>query len=227
MCGRYILFTATETLLTGLSDRLGEQVTALPGDWLRPSWSIAPTHRIAVVRRFEGRLVLGPAAWGFPAPWKPGTVLFNARGETAFDKASFRDAEPALVLMDGWYEWNADSGTKTPYLVTGDGPLIVAGLVKGDGEGELRATVVTTASADPVEWLHDRMPRVLSDDEAQAWLDGGEGGEVLREAASRVPGEAVRQVLTTRAVDRRVGNVAVNGPELIGGTGELRDTMGE
>lgn len=224
MCGRYILFTATETLLTGLSDRLGERVTALPGDWLRPSWNIAPTHRVAVVRRFEGRLVLGPAVWGFPAPWKPGTVLFNARGETAFDKASFRDAEPALVVMDGWYEWNTDSGTKTPYLVTGDGPLIVAGLVKGDEEGQLRVTVVTTASAEPVEWLHDRMPRVLADDEAAVWLDGG---AELREAASRVPGEKVREVLTTRAVDRQVGNVAVNGPELIRGSEGTGDTMGE
>jgi putative SOS response-associated peptidase YedK len=224
MCGRYILFTAMETLLTGLSERLGEQVTALPGDWLRPSWNIAPTHRVAVVRRFGGRFVLGPAVWGFPAPWKPGTVLFNARGETAFDKASFRNAEPALVVMDGWYEWNAVSGTKTPYLVTGDGPLVVAGLVTRDEEGELRATVVTTASADPVEWLHDRMPRVLADDEAAVWLDGG---EELRETASRVPGAQVREELTTCPVDRRVGNVAVNRPELIRGTGDAEATMGE
>ena len=123
--------------------------------------------------------------------------------------------------MDGWYEWNADSGTKTPYLVTGDGPLTVAGLVDVDGEGELRATVVTTASAEPVAWLHDRMPRVLSDGEAGAWTDGG---DQLRETASRVPDEVTRRVLTIRAVDRRVGNAAVDGPELIAGA---QDTMGE
>ena len=224
MCGRYVLFTATETLLTTLSGRLGEEVTALPGDWLRPSWNIAPTHRIAVVRRYGGRPVLGPADWGFPAPWKPGTVLFNARGETAFDKASFRGAEPALVVMDGWYEWNASSGRKTPYLVTGAGLLLVAGLVRAGEDADLRATVVTSASAEPVEWLHDRMPRVLGADgaaggEAATWLDGD--GETLRELASRQPGEAVRSGLRTRPADRRVGDVAVNGPEL------LRDTMEE
>lgn len=239
MCGRYVLFSSTETLLPALSARLGEEVTALPGTWLRPSWNIAPTHRTAVVRRFRGTLVLGPAVWGFPAPWKPGTVLFNARGESAFDKASFRDAEPALVVMDGWYEWHrADraDGAKTPYAVTGDGPLLVAGLVTVDPDRELRSTVVTSASAAPVEWLHDRMPRLLSGAEATAWLGGGADtgsdgsgrAAVRRDLASRIPPEEVRATLRTRAADRRVGNVAVNGPELLGAVPEPpRDTMGE
>lgn len=222
MCGRYILFTATETLLADLSGRLGEQVSALPSDWRRPSWNIAPTHRIAVVRRFAGRLVLGPASWGFPALWRPGTVLFNARGETVFDKASFRGAEPALVVMDGWYEWTTVSGTRTPYLVTGEGTLLVAGLVRVVPEGELRATVVTTASAEPVEWLHDRMPRVLDDGESLLWLGGASRDEgPLRGMASSVTGADLHGTLQAREVDRRVGNVAVNGPELIG------DSMGE
>ncbi|AGP31375.1 SOS response-associated peptidase [Corynebacterium terpenotabidum] len=218
MCGRYVLFTATETLLADLSGRCGEEVTALPGEWWRPSWNIAPTHRTAVVRRRAGRLVLGPATWGFPAPWKPGTVLFNARGETVFDKASFRGAEPALVVMDGWYEWSGVGKEKRPYLVTGGGTLVVAGLVRPDDGGDLRATVVTSASAGPVAWLHDRMPRVLGED-AMAWLDGD--GETLRAVASSVPPEEVLVGLGTREVDRRVGNVAVDGPELWG------DTMGE
>jgi putative SOS response-associated peptidase YedK len=68
------------------------------------------------------------------------------------------------------------------------------------------------------------MPRVLADDEAAVWLDGG---EELRETASRVPGAQVREELTTCPVDRRVGNVAVNGPELIRGTGDAEATMGE
>lgn len=222
MCGRYVLFSSTGSLLPALSERLGEEVTTLPGDRRRPSWNIAPTHRVAVVRRFRGKPVLGPATWGFPAPWKPGTVLFNARGESVFDKASFRDAEPALVVMDGWYEWHGDGGEKTPHAVTGDGPLLVAGLVTVDRDRDLRSTVVTTASAAPVGWLHDRMPRLLSGAEATAWLDGGPGGQgVRRELAARVPTEDVRAMLRTRPVDRRVGDVTVDGPELLG------DTMGE
>lgn len=223
MCGRFLLFTTTEALVSSVSRYLGVRVAALPGDWLRPSWNVAPTHRVAVVRRFRGEMVLGPAVWGFPALWKPGSVLFNARGETAFDKASFRGAEPALVVMDGWYEWKVGSGERTPYCVRGDGVLVVAGLVRpspGDPPGgELRATVVTSASKLPVERLHDRMPRLLGEDEAVVWLTGN--GDALRTFAAQQPPDAVCATLWTRKVDPRVGNVGVNGPGL------LPDTMEE
>lgn len=243
MCGRFVLFSATEALCEAVSARLGEEVTALPGDWLRPSWNIAPTHRIAVVRNFRGRAVLGPAHWGFPAPWKPETVLFNARGETVFDKASFRGAEPALVVMNGWYEW----AEKAPYFVHARGGdssedlMVVAGLVRSDtpirgGAGstalrghetgpELHATIITSESAEPIDWLHARMPRVLTSGEASQWLQRfgdvpqdyrqNDGQPVLREIAAALPSAALRAALQVREADRAVGNVGINGPELI------------
>ncbi|MGV0377887.1 SOS response-associated peptidase family protein [Corynebacterium bovis] len=55
---------------------------------------------------------VGPARWGYPAPWASGgKVLFNARGETVFDKRSFAGSEPCLVVMNGWYEWFRPGGT--------------------------------------------------------------------------------------------------------------------
>ncbi|AWT25608.1 Putative SOS response-associated peptidase YedK [Corynebacterium provencense] len=238
MCGRYVLFSSTETLVSALTTRLGEQVHPVAsgggsgGHIIGPSWNTAPTHRILVVRRFRGKLMLGPAVWGYRAPWSPGRVLFNARGETAFDKASFRGSEPALVVMDGWYEWYVDgAGAKTPYLVVGDGVLTVAGLVRPDGEGNLRSTVVTSRSVEPVAWLHDRMPRLLSGGqdggEALHWLDGD--GPSLRALASSPPGGPDTAALQAREVDRRVGDVSVNGPELLRDVagGRPGDIMGE
>lgn len=211
MCGRYLLFSSTETYLRAAGTLLGEQVGVLPDAELpAASWNVAPTHRVDVIRRWDGRPVLGPAVWGFPVPWmsKGSGVLFNARGETAFDKASFRGSEPCLVVMDGWYEWNA----KRPFLVTGDGPLLVAGLCRVV-DGELRVTVVTGPSQRPVDWLHDRMPHVLGHRDAAAWLDGAP--DTLRETAAGPVADEVLATLTTTEVSRAVGNVANNGPEVM------------
>jgi putative SOS response-associated peptidase YedK len=215
MCGRYLLFSTTETYLGAASAMLGEPVTLLPSASMpSASWNVAPTHRVDIVRRRDGAAVLGPAVWGYPAPWlsKGAGVLFNARGETAFDKASFRGSEPCLVVMDGWYEWNA----KRPFLVSGGGPLLVAGLCRVI-DGEVRVTVVTRASEGPVAWLHDRMPRVLAASgttgDAAAWLDGDP--DALRALADGPSDAGVLAALTTTEVSRAVGNVANNSPELL------------
>lgn len=231
MCGRYVLFSSPETILDATSRLLGEQVGVVGGagsSGPRPSWNIAPTHTVAVVRRFNGVPTLGPATWGYSAPWKKGLSLFNARGETVFDKPAFRGSEPCLFVMDAWYEWK----DKVPYAVSADvstqpeGLMVVAGLCRAAGDN-VEATVVTTESVAPVEWLHDRMPRVLgisggdggatTPDTVRAWLDGGSDGDgaELRDLAASAPDGEVPGRLTTREVDRRVGNVAVNGPELL------------
>ncbi|WP_291478383.1 SOS response-associated peptidase [Corynebacterium sp.] len=231
MCGRYVMFSTTETVLAAVSRLVGERV-GVAGRLPRPSWNIAPTHTVPVLRRFAGAVTLGPAEWGYPAPWRPGTVLFNARGETVFDKASFRGSAPCLFVMDGWYEWK---DRQPHYVDAPSGPLVAAGLCRpsdGDGGARLTATMVTTASAGPVDWLHDRMPLLLGaggtggtgaagGEEALAWLDGSDDDR--RALAASVPGDRVLGVLRTREADRRVGSVAVNGPELTGAGGADRE----
>lgn len=227
MCGRYVMFSTTETILAAMSRIVGEQVGAVGGGGeLAPSWNIAPTHTVGVLRRFAGAVTLGPASWGYPAPWRTGTVLFNARGETVFDKASFRGSAPCLFVMDGWYEWK----DRQPYYVSirtdaGHGPMVVAGLCRpghGADRGRLEATMVTTASVAPVDWLHDRMPRVLGvgsagTQETNAWLDGSDDDR--RALAASSPAEGILGTLLVHEADRRVGNVAVNCAELLGNAG--------
>ncbi|MEL4151830.1 SOS response-associated peptidase, partial [Corynebacterium bovis] len=85
----------------------------------------------------------------------------------------------------------------------------------GDGSApatELRMTVLTTASAEPVEWLHDRMPRLLTPAEARDWLAGTPGDERLRDLAATPP---QRPGLRSRPVSTAVGNVGNNGPGLL------------
>lgn len=60
--------------------------------------------------------------WGFPG-WSGPRVIFNARAETALDKAMFRKALVqwrVAVPVSGFYEWKAVEGQKKKdkYLFT-------------------------------------------------------------------------------------------------------------
>lgn len=232
MCGRYVLYSTPEQLVGAVRRRTGQQRVAMVGEGPRENYNIAPTHTVPVLRPFRGVPTLGPAVWGYP----PKTV-FNARGETAFDKLTFAGSEPCVFVMDGWYEWTADEDPapgdrrKQPWFTHAGGePIFIAGLCKAV-DGVVYATMVTTAATPELEWLHHRMPRVLvpgegsgaSDagdvggpggtaDEVRRWLEGDEA--TLRAMAAVPPTHGLGGLVSEKA-DKAVGNVANNGPGLI------------
>lgn len=99
--------------------------------------------------------------------------------------------------------------------------------------GVVYATMVTTAAAPEMKWLHHRMPRVLVSgeragggrgagsvdgsshavDEVCRWLAGDE--VTLREMAVGPTGHRLGGLVSEKA-DKAVGNVANSGPHLIG-----------
>lgn len=222
MCGRYVLFSTTETLVKGLERELpGVGIVgsyASGNQW--PNYNIAPTHVVPIARMFHGQPAIGPAHWGYP----PRTV-FNARGETAFEKPTFRGSLTCLVPMDGWYEWtttdpegHAEPSGKQPYFTAREDrePLWMAGLCKVV-DGRLHSTIITTDAPPGMEWLHNRMPKALTLDQWEFWLTATVGSSEMRELAATPAGEGVVRALSSRKVDRAVGNVSNNYAELIGG----------
>lgn len=222
MCGRYVLFSSQEQIIASVQRETGAREVddvAARMDGVGPyraNYNIAPTHQVPVVREFRERVALGPAQWGYPRASGSGgaPVVFNARGETAFEKFLFRGSDRCLFVMDGWYEWTGAKGNKQPCYThrKDNAPFVVAGLCKPIGN-QLHATIITTAAAEPLEWLHHRMPRVLGHCEAMAWLDAQD--DDAQEMARNSPAEAVIEQLATRKADRAVGGVGNNGPELI------------
>ena len=110
--------------------------------------------------------------------------LINARSETAARKPAFARliataARRGLLPADGFYEWlrpEQPRGPRVPFRFTQpDGaPFAFAGLwtpAKIDGEWIATATILTTAANATVAPLHDRMPVILPDRDAElAWL---------------------------------------------------------
>ena len=212
-------FTVGDELIDSLDDVDGLAPVSADGPLPGPRWNVAPTMPIVALARAEGassdaprETLAAPVRWGLVPHWSksmPKTPYFNARAETWRDKPVFRDGEPCVIPMDGWYEWR----DKAPFFVTGptERPLLVAGLWARCGD-IVSATILTTDAVGHLSDLHHRMPRVLADDEVADWLDGtgfAEGGEV-----GMTPGEVVEK-LSVGPVNKAVGNVANDGEWLL------------
>lgn len=105
MCGRFVLKAPPAELIT----RFGLDECADYG----ARYNIPPGTDIPVIRHSpDGKRVLHLLRWGLVPHWAKdstiGAKLNNARGESAAEKPSFRDAfkrRRCLVPASGFFEW--------------------------------------------------------------------------------------------------------------------------
>ena len=197
-----------------------------PAPNLRPSWNIAPTQDLTVVRLAGGERILETMRWGLIPAWckdpKLAYSTFNARAETLDTKSTFRDAWRAgrrcLVITNGFYEWNKRVGTKQPYAIAraNDDFTAMAGLweewASPTGERIKTVTIVTTDANDLIRPLHDRMPVILAEEDWPKWL-GETPASPAALKAILVPYPADKMALWP--VDKRVNNWRNDSPDLI------------
>lgn len=222
-------------------DTQGDLVAALGideviGDELRPSWNVAPTQKVRIItgRGPDGAAPgrrLETARWGLVPVWAKsravGSRAINARSETVLEKPTFRSAavkRRALVPAEGYYEWQKDGSEKIPtYLHPEDeGIVVFAGLYEfwrdpevpdsEEGEWLMTTTVLTRPAADALGLIHDRTPVIVPADLQDEWLEPEltDKGEI-RTLLDGIPDPE----LVPREVNKAVGNVRNNGPELI------------
>lgn len=189
----------------------------------RPTWNAAPTAKLPVVISNQGKRTLTLMRWGLVPSWandiKIGYSTFNARAEGLDTRPAFRGAWNAgrrcLVIADGYYEWRATD--KQPFAVAlgNRGPMTFAGLwdlwTAPDGQPLKSFTIVTTQANEYLRALHGRMPVLLGPHDWAPWL--GEANATVNELKSMLkpcPDEA----MTYWPVDRRVGNIHNDSPDL-------------
>ncbi len=145
-----------------------------------------------VVVRTEAGRELWLARWGLLPHWFQNgedearrfqARTFNARSETAHEKASFKQSlgkRRCLVPATGFVEWQqTDAGKQEVLLHATDGaPLALAGLwsrwrppAEAAGEPWLTFTILTTTPNAEAALVHDRMPVVLAPADRDRWLD--------------------------------------------------------
>jgi putative SOS response-associated peptidase YedK len=223
MCGR-----------AKLPDDVSEIKLDLKIDWdeigdYRPRWNAAPTSNLPVVVCRNGERVLTLMRWGLVPSWaddiKIGYSTFNARAEGLDTRPAFRDAWQAgrrcLVIADGYYEWR--DADKQPFAIAlgNRGPMTFAGLWdrwRSPGGETLKSfTIVTTAANELLRPLHGRMPVVLPPDRWAAWLgEAAADHAALKAMLKPYPGSG----MTFWPVDRRIGNVRNDSPDLFAPLGQ-------
>jgi putative SOS response-associated peptidase YedK len=160
--------------------------------------------------------------WGlvpsFTKDFKAARKPINARAETVGTSGMFKAAlakRRCLVPAAAFYEWKATPDSKVPHAIArADGEMLAfAGLWEGwrSPEGDvLRSFVIITTEANAqMSALHSRMPVILEQADWPLWLGEADSGAemLLRPAAGGV--------LRIWPVDKRVGNVRNDGPDLL------------
>jgi putative SOS response-associated peptidase YedK len=194
---------------------------------IAPSWNVAPTDPLPVVRydAKAGERSLDAMRWGLVPFWakdiKTGFPAFNARAEGIETKPAFRDAfqrQRCLVPLDNFYEWKKTAVGKQPYAIAlADRRLMaMAGLWdtwrSPAGERVRSFTIITTTPNELCAELHNRMPVVLKPASWPIWL-GEAAADAPQLKALLAPYPADEMICWP--VSAAVGNVRNNNPGLI------------
>jgi putative SOS response-associated peptidase YedK len=232
VCGRYASSANPDDLVEEFEvDDVDPTVSARATS---PDFNVAPTKDVFAVleRVHDDTLVrrLRLVRWGLVPSWAKdlaiGNRMINARAESLTEKPAYRRAfsrRRCILPADGYYEWRASpvkGGRKQPFFIQRrDGQrLAMAGIyeiwrnaeVPEDAEGAFvwSASIITRPANADTEYIHDRMPALLREDEWSWWLDP-------RADAVELPAPTAAGVLEAYPVSTAVNNVRNNGAELL------------
>lgn len=188
-----------------------------------PSYNKAPQSNNPVLvsgRHFDkdvdsSERVIAAMRWGLIPSWfresDPSKMQYstsNCRSDTIMEKTLYKapltKGKRCVVLAEGFYEWQRQSGEKQPYYIyfpqgnekkvkeekfdveddvtewEGRRLLTIAGIFDcwepPSGEEPLYSySIITVEASKGVNFIHNRMPAILDGDEAiQKWLDFGQ-----------------------------------------------------
>ncbi len=225
MCGRYSIYEPMDHYLK----ELGSEQLVINGYDLWPieRYNVAPTTRVEIIRSTEQGLSVDKVRWGWSPFWAKGKRPdpINARVETVTTGKFFKQLWPngrAIAPANGWFEWVKDPDDpkkKQPYFIRlkDQAPMfygvlaqVTPGFEPNEGDGFV---IITAASDQGMVDIHDRRPLVLTPERAREWIDTATDSRRAEEIAM----ECCRPVddFEWFAVDRAVGNVRNQGPQLI------------
>ena len=178
MCGRFwVPDDAGPEELLALLNRAELSRRARHPDFVLKRGEICPGDCAAVLAPNRDRqTALFVMRWGFRLEKR---LIFNARSETAAQRAMFRDSlrdRRCLIPAASFFEW--DHRLKKPakfrFWPEGRPMMYLAGLYRFEpGESLPVFTVLTRPAEGVIADMHDRMPVIVQEEQLDLWLDQG------------------------------------------------------
>jgi putative SOS response-associated peptidase YedK len=183
MCGRYV---------SPDDAAIEREFNLVRHEWqFPPSFNVAPSQAVPVIRSIDGKLHGSLMRWGlvpfFAKGIPPKYSTINARIETVQTAASYggpwKRGQRCLQVAQGFYEWQvqADGKTKVPfYITTNDQPIFAFAALWDSSRTDTReciesVTHITLPANSVVGEIHNskhRMPAILEKADRDAWLNG-------------------------------------------------------
>eukprot|EP01137_Pigoraptor_chileana_P021723 Opistho-2@85774 len=145
----------------------------------------------------------------------------NARDDNLTTSPIYRrllNKRRCVVLCEGFFEWLKSGKMKIPYYIRpkrkeGESKfpplLLMAGLYDirhlDDGTEERTFTIITTEPNSEFRWLHDRMPVILTQDEADQWMDASRPFEDVVRLVRPAPPNRIEWYQVSQEVNK-IGN---------------------
>jgi putative SOS response-associated peptidase YedK len=220
MCGR---FTLTRRDGREIAELLGVDPREFVGHL--PRYNVAPTqHHYIVTTEYENRKI-GLAKWGLVNSWAKdasrAAQCINAKAETIDTRATFKEAfirRRCVIPADGFYEWTGPKNQRMPMWIhpRAGGLLLFAGLYESwfpqKGKPEITFTIVTCDANETLAPIHDRMPVILGDRDADDWMNPKEGDPP---ALKRLLEPAAPGLLNVTPASALANSAQNEGPELL------------
>lgn len=220
MCGRFAQVFKHDQLVK-LTKELKIQESS---DQIELNYNLAPTQTLAAIvskaSQEENIRYWGFFRWGLIPSWAKeigNYNLINIRSESVMEKPSFKSGlvrRRCLIPANGFYEWRQSD--KQAYFIHSqiDELILMAGIYDAwtspDGSLIPSASILTTASQEPISGIHSRMPVILEPSELDFWLDSTQQEpKILHEFVSQPRSNS----LTLRPISPYVNKIRNNGTQ--------------
>lgn len=206
MCTRFYVEPDTETIreiVAEVQRSLLSRQFIKAGNAILTSGEMRPTNVVPVLAPNKyGKVTAFPMKWGFRIP-RTGSLLVNARSETAAEKPTFKESwqkRRCIIPASWYYEWehltgnNGQEKTGAKYMIQPRGVSVtwLAGLYRVE-DGLPVFTVLTREPTDELRQIHDRMPLIFPEQMIREWINPNAN-----------PGELVRHALTDMVIEKAV-----------------------
>lgn len=202
MCGRFAF----------QGDQWPELTSDLEQPVIQPNYNVCPQDETPVIHFESESLTITSMQWGLRPSWSKESTMepINARVETIDSKPMFREAyrqRRCLIPANGWYEWKTTPRGKIPFYHSGRNQdvLLIAGIYEhwGNKNQTLNTfTILTQKATSEIEHIHTRMPVLIDEENANAWLED-----------AQLPSS--KFMIDVHPVDREVNKTTAQGPQLI------------